>query len=143
GPSVKMPGGIPRFFRWVPLCIFCGAPLFALVTRSALGGAILSVVVPGCCLTLATLIYLVFPALSEPAISSTLLVVWCPLAVALGWVQWRSHQARAPKSFASWSTSSPRSGPLVALLRKEVRLQYGTFAVAIPLWSLFFVGGVL
>ncbi|HVE86971.1 MAG TPA: hypothetical protein VND93_29145 [Myxococcales bacterium] len=149
-PVIRVGGESLRFLPFVPLCVWCGAPLFTLVAGSALGGAIFSLAVPGWCLTIGMLARLVFPELGEAVVASALILAWCPVAAVLGYRQLRSYQARPASSPAlalpawllPWSSPS-RSRPLVALLRKELRLQYGTFALVVPLWGLFFIGAVL
>ena len=134
-----------RILPFVPLCILCGAPLLALLTQSVLGGAILSLAVPGMCLTLSVAVHLLFPSLGTVAVTSTLVLIYLPVAFAGGYLQFRAQQARPLESRAlSLPWSSPaRAGPLAALLGKELRLQYGTVALAAPLWGLFFLGGIL
>jgi len=139
-----------RFLPFIPLCVFCGAPLFTLLTGSVLGAAILSLALPGYCLTLAMAAHLLFPALGEAAITSALLLVCCPLAGAWGYARFQSYETRPPRSPAlaipGWllpRTSSARGRPLVALLGKELRLQYWTFILVIPLWGLLSLGGFL
>src|SRR5439155_3968247 len=65
-----------RVFPLIPLCICAGAPFLTLAAGNALGGAILSLAVPGCCLTFAAAVHLVAPALGQLAISTTLLIVY-------------------------------------------------------------------
>lgn len=134
-----------HLFPWVPLCVLCGAPLLALLTQSALGAAIFSLAVPGAFLSLSMAAHALFPSLGPSPVTSALLAVYAPLAFAGGYLRFRAQQARPLDSpvLSFPRTSSARSGPLAALLGKELRLQYGTVALVVPVWVLLFLGGVL
>lgn len=143
--GIREPGA--RLLRFVPLAVFCGAPLLTLATGRALGGAVLSLCAAGCCLTLATVASLLVPALREAVVSTALLTAWCPLAALWGYRRFLRYQLVTPRRPALAERllpdgSAPRSGPLLALLRKELRLQTITLLVVLPLWVLLLLGGL-
>jgi len=147
--------GSPSFFDvrllpLAPLSGFCIAPFLTLWSRSALAGVILSLSIPGTCMTLAMIAHWAVPALGIPALTAGLLLLLCAYTGALGYRRFRRYEARDAESLGvgipGWllpGTASRSRSPLGALLSKELRLQHATFVLAIVVWVLFFVGGLL
>lgn len=137
--GLDMIQGGPRnmVLGWVPLaCGLCLAPLLAMVGRGTLAGAVLSAA-----LTVALFPTGAYFGVPYTAVQPIILVLAAAGAVATWWMFRRLEVAGGPQSeidLLGQFTRAPRrtaSGrkyhPLSLLVRKELRIQQPTFAVAI------------
>ena len=133
------------------LLAFTLAPWFSMVSRTVLGGAVLSMALPGFLWTITMLGYLRF--FGDPPQTFTLAVFWrggltlsVAGAVMTWWMFQRLEVSEGPvaevqlPSFAAASSGVRRGSPLALLLRKDLYLQQMPIAIAILYslaWPLF------
>ncbi|MDB6034145.1 MAG: hypothetical protein JWM16_4483 [Verrucomicrobiales bacterium] len=136
----------------IPLCAFCGGPLWTLLLRSNLMGVIIGILAPVALLVIQAIVAdrLSYSPDSQSRNAVVLLLVYCGSCFVAGFRRFRTIEALdgAPSArelgIPSWVESllskpskalfGKSSGPFVALLKKELRLQQITFLGA----ALFF-----
>ncbi|HEY5912514.1 MAG TPA: hypothetical protein VJA21_18075 [Verrucomicrobiae bacterium] len=130
----------------IPLCAFSGAPLLTLLARNGIAGGVFAIALPG--LLIAGAVALAphgwFVGNTAETLVVVILLLYCCAAYWLGNRVFKTAQAidggsgelelpaGLERVFAQvrWRRSGGPVGPLAALLKKELRLQWMVFLIA-------------
>ncbi|MCX6924384.1 MAG: hypothetical protein NT154_14395, partial [Verrucomicrobia bacterium] len=144
-PVIDGPNWLALVF--IPLCAFCGAPLYTLVLRQGIGGMVAAVCAPCGMLAMYALVTQQFSG-DEPAtlVSAILclLIIYCALVYRLGFTTFKRLQAMdvparelgLPSGLEAFlvrpltKVTSQFRGPFATLLKKEFHLQQVSFLLA-------------